>query len=91
MLTMCVTDQCSREASQSHPTRGCHFKEFVATRKSTPSGNPRIVRHLRIGYRSGTNRRLDSRLSILEEGNQLKSDELGIDSNQMEAIGTSVP
>jgi len=90
MMT-CFTDRRFREASQRRSARDRHSKKFVATRKSTPSGSPRIVRRPRIRCQSGTDRGVDSRLPILAEGHQLKSDELGIDSNRMEAIDASMP
>jgi len=89
-LTIPFTGQCSRETSQGRPTRDCYFKELTATCEPSPSGSPRIMRHLRLRHRSEADPPLDSCLSILAEVHQFQSEELGVDINRVEAIGTSV-
>lgn len=90
-LTIPFTGQRSRETSQGRSTRDSYSKELAATCKSSSPGSPRVVRHLRLRRRSAANRPLDSRLSILAEVHWFQSKELGIDSDRMEAIGTSLP
>ena len=74
MLTMCFTDRRSGETNEGHSKRGCDFAEFAVACKPSPSGSPRVMRHIvRPRYRSEADRLLDPRLSILAEIHQLQS------------------
>ena len=89
MLTLCFIGR--RPRKRSRPTRNTFFQEFSATCQPFASGTPHVLRHLRLRHRSKADRLLDPRLSVLAHIHQLQSKELGVDINQMEAIGTPVP
>jgi hypothetical protein len=90
ILMIGFADRRSGETSQRYPTRSTFFEEFTATGESSASRNPRVLRQLRLPYRSTAHRPVDPRLSILAQIYRLRPQELGIDINWMEGIGTSV-
>ena len=69
---MCFTDRRSGETSEGHSKRGCDFEELAAACEPSPSGSPRVMRHIRLQYRSEADPLLDPRLSILAEVHQLQ-------------------
>ena len=90
MLTICFAGQRCTEPGRRYSTRSALFEEPNATCESPPSGNPHILHYLRLQYRSEANCLLDPRLTVLAQTHNIQSQELGIDSNCMEAISASV-
>ena len=90
ILTRPFTGRRSGETSQRHSTRDYFLEELPTACEPSPSRGHRAVRHFHLQSRSPTNHHLDPRLPILAQSNHVQSQELGIDRQRVEAIGSFV-